>query len=304
MHIEIWLNYLRKVRHYSEATVRAYRNDVLSWIDFLGSLGVNANAAELKHARMFVGFMSRSEMCNSSINRRISSLKGYYKWLERQGNVLKNPFAGMKSLKQGNTLPVSLTFEEIEKVLSEIPDNFAGLRDRALIELLYSTGCRVSEICLLDRADVKGEQIKVKGKGNKERVVFVGLQAGRALADYLDAVIEHAYPDADSQKALFINLRGKRLTPRGVQILLQQYCRQANISKKVSPHSFRHSFATHILDEGAGIRTVQELLGHSSLSTTQIYTHTGLDRVKQVYRQAHPHARRRKESRIPKENVK
>ena len=304
MHIEVWLSYLQKVRHYSEATVRAYRNDVLSWIDFLGSLGVNTNAAELKHARMFVGFMSRSEMCNSSINRRISSLKGYYKWLERQGNVLENPFAGMKSLKQGNTLPVSLTFEEIEKVLSKIPDNFAGLRDRALIELLYSTGCRVSEICLLDRADVKGEQIKVKGKGNKERVVFAGLQASRALADYLAFAGEHAYPDADSQKALFINLRGKRLTPRGVQILLQQYCRQANISKKVSPHSFRHSFATHILDEGAGIRTVQELLGHSSLSTTQIYTHTGLDRVKQVYRQAHPHARRRKESRIPKENVR
>ena len=304
MHIEVWLSYLQKVRHYSEATVRAYRNDVLSWVDFLGSLGVRTNAAELKHARMFVGFMSRSEMCNSSINRRISSLKGYYKWLEHQGNVLKNPFAGMKSLKQGNTLPVSLTFGEIEKVLSEIPDSFAGLRDRALIELLYSTGCRVSEICLLDRADVKGEQIKVKGKGNKERVVFVGLQASQALADYLDVASEHAYPDADSQKALFINLRGKRLTPRGVQILLQQYCRQANISRKVSPHSFRHSFATHILDEGAGIRTVQELLGHSSLSTTQIYTHTGLDRIKQVYRQAHPHARRRKESRIPRENVR
>ena len=174
-------------------------------------------------------------------------------------------------------------------------EGFWKLRDRAVLETLYSTGCRISELVSLDLADLdlKNRTARVMGKGSRERNVFLGAEALAALRDYLAERQRHVRPgagDADAQRAVFLNQRGRRITDRGVRFVLSAYLRTANLGKKVTPHTFRHSFATHLLDRGADIRAVQELLGHASLSTTQVYTHVGLERLKKVYRRAHPHA--------------
>ena len=158
--------------------------------------------------------------------------------------------------------------------------------------MLYSTGCRVSELCSLDVKDVKQRHIRVRGKGDRDRLVFVGSRAAQALNDYIPFRELHAAKDRDSQHALFLNAKGARLTVRGVHYLIERYTIRLGLNRSISPHSFRHSFATHLHNEGADIRMVQEMLGHSNLSTTQIYTHTGLERIKTVYRSAHPHGSR------------
>ncbi len=170
---------------------------------------------------------------------------------------------------------------------------FRSIRDKAVLELLYSTGCRISELVSLNVTDVnlKERTATVMGKGSKERMVFIGKAAFVTLREYLSLRGARTAGDTDSGRALFVNLRGTRLTDRGVRFILGSYLQAANFGKRVTPHTFRHSFATHLLDRGADIRAVQELLGHASLSTTQVYTHVGLERLKKVYRRTHPHAR-------------
>jgi len=284
-----WLEHLQNVLHLSEATIRSYRTDLAAWQDFLSEFNLSEEDVSSTEARIFMSRMSR--MAVATVNRRISALKSYYGWCRRKYRWTVNPFTDSKTIGKGRKLPGYLTYQEIENFLDLTGDGFVGLRDRALFELLYSTGCRVGEICSLNVSDVSNRQIIVGGKGRKERMVFVGAKAATALAGYLPHRLAHAADDPDSQHALLLNLRGERITSRGVYYLVQRYAELANITKKVTPHTFRHSFATHIVDEGADIRTVQELLGHASLSTTQIYTHTGIERIKQVYRLSHPHAR-------------
>jgi site-specific recombinase XerD len=227
--------------------------------------------------------------------------------MERRNEVSTNPFAEIRSLRTEKKLPSFLFEEEMAKLL-ELPasaaeggeagtDGFWKLRDRAVLETLYSTGCRISELVSLDLSDVdlRNRAARVMGKGSRERMVFLGGEALAALKEYMDgrrARMRPGAPGGDPQavRALFVNQRGRRITDRGVRFILASYLRAANLGKKVSPHTFRHSFATHLLDRGADIRAVQELLGHASLSTTQVYTHVGLERLKKVYRRAHPHA--------------
>ena len=243
-------------------------------------------------ARSFMVRMSSRHMASATVNRRLSALKGYYEWRRRRIPGSVNPFLSSRTVKKGRRLPGYLTHEEIEVFLDSTGTDFAGLRDKVLFELLYSTGCRVGEICSLNVSDVIRRQVRVRGKGNKERMVFIGNRAAEALEEYLPVRLEFSAEDTDSRRALILDLRGERLTTRGVYYLIRRYAASTGMAKKVTPHTFRHSFATHVLDEGADIRTVQELLGHASLSTTQIYTHTGIERIKQVYRLSHPHAKR------------
>jgi integrase/recombinase XerC len=248
----------------------------------------NAGQSE---ARSFMARMSTRHMAPATVNRRLSALKGYYEWRRRRLPGTDNPFVGSRTVKKGRRLPGYLTHEEIETFLDFTGDGFAGLRDRTLFELLYSTGCRVGEICSLNVSDVVRRQVRVRGKGDRERMVFIGARAAEVLDKYLPHRLEQSAEDPDSRRALILDLRGERLTTRGVYYLIRRYAALTGMAKKVTPHTFRHSFATHVMDEGADIRTVQELLGHASLSTTQIYTHTGIERIKQVYRLSHPHAK-------------
>jgi len=293
--IESYLTYLRDVRGLSDHTVRAYRRDVTGYLAFLEERDSSAECADLSDARAYVAHLSKMGMKSSSVNRAISAVRGFYRFASRQGLFVANPFGAVRSGKGGRKLPDVLFEREVEDLLAAVAvgdDTFTGVRDRALLEMLYSTGCRVSEIVGMNVTDldVKRRTVMVRGKGRKDRLVFIGKQAAVALAEYLPHRAErYDRTDPRAETALFLNTRGRRLTRQGVSHMIEKRLYEAGVQKHVTPHTFRHSFATHLLDNGADIRSVQEMLGHASLSTTQLYTHVGIERLKRVYRDAHPH---------------
>ena len=297
-----YLAWLRSVRNLSPHTLESYAKDLAKYEAFLEGRGVEPRNAGLSDARGFVGQLSRNGLSPRSVNRIVSGVRGWYRFMERNGEIDANPFAEIRSLRTEKRLP-SFLFEEEMARLVELPsqtacaeeDSFWKLRDRAVLETLYSTGCRISELVSMNIADMdlKSSTARVMGKGARERNVFLGASAAAALRQYLACRVSHGPKSGrspDSVRAVFINQRGGRITDRGVRFILGEYLVKANLGKRVTPHTFRHSFATHLLDRGADIRAVQELLGHASLSTTQVYTHVGLERLKKVYRRAHPHA--------------
>ncbi len=299
---EHYLSYLRSVRNLSAHTLESYAKDLQKYEAFLEERGVDPRKAGLAEARGFVGRLSRDGLSPRSVNRIVSGVRGWYRYMERRGEIGANPFTEIRSLHTEKRLP-SFLFEEEMARLIELPsqtscageDSFWKLRDRAVLETLYSTGCRISELVSLNIGDIdfKNSSARVLGKGSKERNVFLGASAASSLRQYVTCRSSHAPfsgASPDAVQAVFINQRGGRITDRGVRFILGEYLARANLGKRVTPHTFRHSFATHLLDRGADIRAVQELLGHASLSTTQVYTHVGLERLKKVYRRAHPHA--------------
>lgn len=293
--LERWLAYLKHVRHLAPNTLAAYRRDVELFRKFLAGEG-GLEEAELgpAQARSLVGFLSRRGLSSRSINRVLSALRGYYRFQGRQieGRApAANPFGAIRSLKAPARLPSFLLEQEMEQVVNRPAGDFWQMRDRLILELLYATGCRVSELAGMDlmALDLKGRSIRVCGKGGKERVVFFGASAGEVLRDYLLA--RRGVPLAD-ERALLVNRRGERITVRGIQGIVDKALRSSGLAKPASPHTFRHSFATHLLSRGRDIRLVQELLGHSRLSTTQVYTHLDIERLAEEYRLAHPHATR------------
>ncbi|MDC7236032.1 MAG: tyrosine-type recombinase/integrase [Spirochaetales bacterium] len=286
--------YIRNLKGLSESTLRAYSNDISSWIDFLNQQGIAVNEAGRDDARLYISTLSMRQLAASTINRSLSSLKSYYSFLEKRGDVEGNPFTAVRTMKKPAHLPVYLTNREVSILLDNVEGaDFTACRDRALFELLYSTGCRVSELCHLSVESVASNRIMIRGKGGRQRYVFIGEKARQAVDDYLpfreERLIEKGLGGI---RALILDEQGKGLTTRGVYYILQKYMRKSGLSRKIGPHAFRHAFATEILNEGADIRVVQEMLGHASLSTTQVYTHTGIERIRQVYRDAHPHGRR------------
>ncbi len=289
--IEQFLQYLKSVRNLSKNTLKAYARDLGLLRRFLDREGFDENEADF--LRPFIGSLSRKGLSSSTINRILSSVRGYYRFKHRFGHAKSNPTANARGVKLTRKLPNFLFEEETEQLLSSSQEGFWDIRDRAVLEFLYSTGCRISEAVALDLQDVdlKSRTVTVLGKGNRERNVFLGKAAARVLKEYLSKRTYHV-PAELRGSALFINRRGGRLTDRGVRYILQKHLRRLRFDRKVTPHTLRHSFATHILNRGADIRVVQELLGHASLSTTQVYTHVGLDRLKEIYRDAHPHGKR------------
>lgn len=296
MSSEEYLKYLQTIKNYSKETLRAYSEDLGKLERYLEKQEIAVNELEFSTARRFIASLSEVGMAKSSVNRILSAVGGYYTWLKRNGSVETNPFENIKCLKLNRELPDYLFENEIELLLNLTGDGFAGLRDRFILELLYSTGCRVSEAASINISDVdfKDRTIRVCGKGSKERIVYLGASSVKSLREYLPLKnIRSDRDDPDASRALLINLRGKRITQRGIAMIIEKYVRKSGIAKKVSPHTFRHSFATHLIDHGADIRIVQEMLGHESLSTTQIYTHMGIEKLRDVYSRAHPHAERR-----------
>ncbi|MDP3791461.1 MAG: tyrosine recombinase XerC [Candidatus Omnitrophota bacterium] len=285
--IDKFINYLKVEKNASEHTIKNYTIDLDSFADFLADKDI----AQTDHLalRRFLAEMRAKNYAKRTIARKLASLRSLFRFLYREGYIKSNPITSISSPKLDKKLPKFLDVDKITKVILK-PDTstLPGLRDRAILETLYSTGIRVSELVGLDSGDVDfiSGVIKVFGKGSKERVVPIGDEALGSIRRYND---KKSKKDKDKD-TIFLNNRGGRLTDRSVRRMLDKYIHACSIEEKISPHSFRHSFATHLLDRGADLRSVQELLGHMNLSTTQIYTHVTMDRLKTVYDKAHPRA--------------
>jgi len=288
-----YINYLEAERNVSPYTVRNYTTDLLDFFQFLGGKGVGSlKEVDRYVVRDYLSHLMGRGLVKASIARKLSAIRSFYRYLLREEMVSTSPVATTSSPKLDRRLPTFLTIEEVEKLL-EAPDLSTpqGQRDRALLELLYASGLRVSELVSLNlkQVDLGSGEIRVWGKGAKERITLMGKPAARALSDYLSQGRPKLLGERKSH-TLFVNRYGERLTERMVQKILEDYASQAGIGKRVHPHVLRHTFATHLLDGGADLRVVQELLGHANLSSTQIYTHVTKSRARKIYLSAHPMA--------------
>jgi len=299
--IHQFIHYLSVEKNASPHTCRCYQRDLEGFEDFLKSSGmylslmgeVEIEKVDRIAIRKYLSFLHRKNK-KSSIARKISTLRSFFKYLVREQVIPSNPAKSVSTPKVEKTLPTTLTVDEAfrlmesPKSISERPSEGSkekGLRDRAILELLYSSGLRVSELVGLnsDQLDLDLGIVRVMGKGRKERIVPVGMKAIEATKSYLE---ERGMVKGDGP--IFVNSLGGRLTARSVGRLVKKYTRDTGIFRKISPHSLRHTFATHLLDAGADIREIQEMLGHSSLSTTQRYTHVSMGKLMEVYDKAHP----------------
>ena len=296
--IEQFLRFLQIERNLSPNTVTSYSTDLAQFQKFLSEHYpvLTLNKIETVHIRDFLTVLHTDGYSSSSIGRKIATLRSFFKFTLRNEWIDLNPCSLISSPKKKGTLPELMSVEEIEVVLSLPGDDHLSIRNRAILETLYSTGIRVSELTgmNMDSIDFVGGTVKVKGKGGKERIIPIGDKALEAMGAYLnkrDVFFSLLRSDLRVNKeALFLNNWGGRLTAGSVKNFVHKYIKEAAIKKNVSAHSFRHSFATHLLERGADLRAVQELLGHASLSTTQIYTHLTTKRLKKIYDNTHPRA--------------
>ncbi len=289
--------YLKEEKNLSEMTVLSYSRDWQSLMDWLENQEkldpekIDPQMITEAHIRRYLYYLNKKGLARATINRHLAAVKSYYKYLLRKGYLKENPTRELSVGKTPRKLPHYLDIEEIVSVI-EAPDltTEGGLRDRALMEVLYSGGLRVSELVglTLNDLDFENQTVLVMGKGGRQRLANLGGPAVEALRNYLAAMAPKR--KVSGCKALFLNLRGGPLTDRAVRDIVHKYCNQAGAKDNLSPHGFRHSFATHLLDNGADLRAVQELLGHKRISSTQIYTHVSKAKLKKVYDSAHPRA--------------
>lgn len=320
--LEDFLRHVEKERRLSEHTVEAYGRDVKEFGRFLaewtGSGEPGWTEVDRLAIRSWLGALSGRELARSTIRRKLSSVRGFFRFLHRTGRLASNPAAAVRAPGSERTLPTYLAKDEVEELFETLRTaaeggGFLATRNRALLELLYSCGLRLAEVQQLDlqRLELAARQVRVLGKGRKERIVPVGSRAIDALRDYLPARAEllrrrrsedgaggprgglpvgEAPAGTLPRLPLFVSIRGERLSRRQIQRIVRRLLERVAEGEGLSPHALRHSFATHLLDGGADLVAVKELLGHASLSTTRIYTHTSKERLKEVYRRAHPRA--------------
>ncbi|NQT90827.1 MAG: tyrosine recombinase XerC [Candidatus Omnitrophica bacterium] len=286
-YIDKFIRYLEIEREASPHTVTNYKRDLKEFQAFLGDREVEK--IDYLLIRQFLAHLRERKLSRASIARCLSALRSFFRFLTKEGLFKHNPLAGMSTPKKEKKLPVFMQEKEVAKLVEAPGDDAVGLRDKAILETLYSTGMRVSELVGMDTdaCDFIGGVIKVYGKGKKERLAPIGEKAIKAIRNYVDATTKMRQ---DKKKVLFLNNRKGRLTDRSVRRIVDRYIHKTSLQEKISPHTLRHSFATHLLNRGADLRVVQELLGHANLSTTQIYTHVTTDRLKDVYQKAHPRA--------------
>jgi len=289
-----YINYLEVERNASPYTVRNYTTDLLGFFQFLKERGIESLREVDKHVlRDYLSHLIEQGFVKASIARKLSAIRSFYRYLLREEIISTSPVATTSSPKLDRRLPSFLTTDEVTRLL-EAPDLSTpqGQRDRALMELLYASGLRVSELAnlKLEQVNLNSREIRVWGKGAKERMVLMGEPAAKALTAYLNQGRLELLGNKRSS-ALFLSRYGERLTERSVQSTLEKCADMAGIGKRIHPHMLRHTFATHLLDGGADLRVVQELLGHASLSSTQIYTHVSKSQAKKVYLSAHPMAK-------------
>jgi len=291
--IELYLSEIQHARNYSEHTLRAYRTNLTEFAEFLNGLGVPLVEAEGMAVRSFLASLRERELSRPTIARKLSAIRSLYKFLATRGTCPVNPLVGLRTPRLRRKLPRFLDEKEVRRLV-ESPDTstLAGLRDRAILETLYSTGMRVGELVGMNvgDADFLSEAIRTRGKGKKERLVPVGRIALAAVEEYLERRRLAEKTRLQPSTPLFINKLRTRLTARSVNRILKKYILTVGLKGRITPHTLRHTFATHLLNRGADLRSVQELLGHEHLSTTQIYTHVTTERMRKVYDRAHPRA--------------
>ena len=322
-----FLAYLLDERHFSPYTARCYGVDLRQFTDFLtDDCGISFDehaeqqcwssaqnthradivgsvapatitstilAIDVTRIRGFLAHLAESNYSAATMARKIATLRSFHKWLESRGTISSNPMVLIRTPKQAKRLPKAISVEDVERLLSA-PDTktLLGSRDRAMLETLYSTGIRVSELVGIDIGDIDeaGQALVVRGKGRKERIVPLGSHAITAISHFMAMRRESTKNATDPANALYVNKQGSRISTRSVRRKVSKYLEQVGLDPAISPHTLRHSFATHLLDNGADLRAVQELLGHQSLSTTQVYTHLTTQRMREAYDQAHPRA--------------
>jgi integrase/recombinase XerC len=329
-------SHLTDERHFSPYTARCYGADLRQFVEYLGEeFGIDAPPEQEAEAfkrrleqstpghdtgvvatilpptitriiceakpetiRGFIAFLGEKNYSPATMARKIATLRSFYKWAHRRDIADANPMTLIRTPRQNKRLPKAISIEQVERLLSAPDDHdVLGMRDRAMLETLYSTGIRVSELVglNLEDADLVGEAMRVRGKGHKERIAPLGSHALKAIERYVamvnnDPRYAKAWTQEQPEHPLFLNKHGSRLSSRSVRRKLDKYLRQVGLDAAISPHTLRHSFATHLLDNGADLRAVQELLGHQSLSTTQVYTHLTTQRLQDAYNKAHPRA--------------
>jgi site-specific recombinase XerD len=299
--IEGYLSYLEAVRGMAPKSLEAYRKDLLRLEAFLESRGATLEGAGRDDLAAWAASLASEGLAPASANRMLSSARGFYRYLARFGGRADSPLAGIRGRKRARKLPSFLFKEDMESLLSmptQAGQGFKELRDAALFEFMYESGARVSEASSLriDALNLSSREARTRGKGGKDRVLYFGAKAKGALESYL--AIRAGRPGADSPW-VFLGERGGRLSDRSIRAALESYMAKPGAPRRISPHGLRHSFATHLLEGGADLREVQELLGHASIGTTQIYTHVSLARLKDAYARAHPHAALRREKGVP-----
>ncbi len=292
--------YLKVERNVSPHTQQAYIADVQEFIQFLKTSGLvkndKAQNADAEAIRSFLGHLHRQKVKKVTVNRKISSLRAFYRYLLRQGKIKKNPANMVQLPKTEKYMPTFLSVDEAFELLNaNAGKNSPDLRTRAMMELFYSSGLRLSELAALNVMDIdfKQQLVKVRGKGRKERIVPVGKTALQSIREYLDGTGElrkNISVDVFVEP-LFLNARGKRITTRSIARSIDDAAEKSGLGRKISPHALRHTFATHLLNAGADLRSIQELLGHKSLSTTQKYTAVNINRLMEIYDKAHPRAK-------------
>lgn len=296
IYIEDFKTYLSVERNFSVHTIGAYCSDIVSfilWLDKKSCVNIDFNTL-----REYLYFIQKFEYKKSTIARKTASIRTFYKFLYRERYLDSNPAISLTAPKKPKSLPKFLTTEEIEKILNNVKiDTPAGFRNRVILELLWATGMRVSELCNLNFGDLNLEEneIKVFGKGSKERIVLISDRAKEYLEQYIKTARRLLAPgynlgDTNEKTPLFINSTGFRLQNKTIRKVINETVAKIELPKKVTPHVFRHSFATHLIENGADLRVVQELLGHAGISNTQIYTHISMKHMQEVYDSAHPHA--------------
>jgi tyrosine recombinase XerC len=291
--VAAFLRHLEAERDLSPNTVAAYRRDLEQYLEFCGRLRRDPVSATHDTVRRFLAWLTTRGMARASVHRKAATLRAFYRFSVRRGVRGDNPATVVATPKRANLLPTVLKRAQAESLVELPPtDEPDGVRDRAILELLYGCGIRVGELTALDidEVDFSGGVVRVLGKGRKERIVPLGEPAADALRTYLAKARSRFIRDGSPPAALFYNRRGKRMGQRDVRAVVTKYAREVVPGGKTSPHTFRHSYATHLLEGGADLRTVQELLGHVDLRTTQIYTRVSREKLRQVYELTHPRA--------------
>ena len=287
-YVHKFINYLQIEKDASDHTITNYKIDLREFSESVKDKPIE----QITHldVRLFLARMKEKNFARSSVARKMACLRSFFKFLYREGLIKTNPSVSLSTPKIEKKLPLFLNVDDVAKLL-ESPDSSdaIGLRDRAILETLYSTGIRVSELAGLDKEDIDfiSGVLKVCGKGKKERLAPIGDKALRAIRAYFEKI---GVSDINEKKPVFLNKSKRRVSDRAVRRIVHKYIHKTSLNENISPHSLRHSFATHMLDRGADLRSVQELLGHANLSTTQIYTHVTTERLKAIYDKVHPRA--------------
>lgn len=289
-------HHLASEKRYSPRTVSSYERDLQDWVAWLGQQQAvdvpDVTQVQAWQVRQWIGQLHRKGLASKSLQRKLSSLRRFYRFLLREQWVAHNPVVDVASPKGSRHLPDTLEVEAVAQLLDVQAQDALAVRDRAIMELFYSSGLRLAELVALDVPDVdlRQQQVRVQGKGNRQRYVPVGRLAVAAVREWLGQRASLALPE---ETALFVSRRGARINPRTIQYRLQHWQQQQGLAQRVHPHKLRHSFATHLLESSGDLRAVQEMLGHSDISTTQIYTHLDFQYLASVYDKAHPRAKRK-----------